>query len=130
MDQTYAELDPSDTPASIFKVQDPWRQWPGMPPNGGMDVVPQVMTAAGQIGLAGHAYLNADEALRHDRRNAARMRVDCGIMECLEARQRAGALLNWHIEPEDDKDPRQKQLVQDLKAIVSRSPYFMSGGIQ
>ena len=41
--------------------------------------------------LVSKAYLNADEALLHDSQNAERMRVDGGIMESLEARQRAVA---------------------------------------
>lgn len=123
MDPTYDEADPAQTPANLFRVQDPFFK-NGLPPGDGLEVVPQVVTVAGQIGLAGHAYLNADEALRHDPANAARMRVDCGIMESLEGRQRATALLNWHIEPEDTKDARQKQLGADLKAIIERSRYF------
>ena len=86
---------------------------------------PQVFTVARTVGMAGKAYLNADEALRHSPANAARMRGDCSIMECLEAGQRASALLNWHIEPEDKKDHKQKDLVADLTAIVERSKYFM-----
>jgi hypothetical protein len=65
--------------------------------------VPHIFTMAGRFSLVSKAYLNADEALLHDSQNAERMRVDCGIMESLEARQRAVALLNWHIEPEDAK---------------------------
>lgn len=125
MDSTYAESDPAKRPADIFRQQDPARFMPGAPPNFGLEVVPQVATVAGQTGLAGHAYLNADEALRHSIDNAARMRVDCGVMECLEARQRASALLNWHIEPEDEKSADQKQLCAELTKIVERSPFFM-----
>lgn len=123
MDQTYD--DPSQNPSSVFRANDPAQAWPGAPPNFGMQVVPHVFTVSGAVGLAGKAYLNADEALRHDTANAARMRADCGIMECLEARQRASALLNWHIEPEDGKNAGQKELAADLKAIIERSPYFM-----
>ena len=45
---------------------DPARLWAGAPPNFGMQVVPHIFTAAGSVGLAGKAYLNADEAMRHD----------------------------------------------------------------
>lgn len=123
MDQTYEA--PLETPSSVFRQRDPAQSWPGAPPNFGMEVVPHVFTVAGTVGLAGKANLNADEALRHSPSSAARMRADCGIMECLEARQRATALLNWHIEPEDKKDAKRKELVADLTAIVERSKYFM-----
>ncbi len=99
--------------------------WPGTPPNWGEQVVPHIMTVSGQSGLAGRAYLNADEALMHDPQNAERMRADCGIMECIEARERAVALLNWHIEPEDDKSQEQKALALTLKKIIERTPRFV-----
>lgn len=125
MDSTYIHASGSTLPSQIFKVQDPARHWPGAAPNFGMEVVPQVMTVAGITGLAGHAYLNADEALRHSIENAERMRADCQIMECLEARQRATALLNWHLEPEDPKSLDQKNLATEMTKIVQRTPYFM-----
>jgi hypothetical protein len=43
------------------------------------------------------------------------------IKECLLARQRAVALLPWHLQPEDEHDPTQKQLVADLTSIVERT---------
>ena len=123
LDQTYA--DPSQQPSEVFKQTDPALNWPGAPPNFGQQVVPHIMTVSGAVGLAGKAYLNADEALRHDTQNAARMRADCGIMESLEARQRATALLNWHIEPEDGKSEYQKKLAAEMTNILERTPYFM-----
>ena len=80
---------------------------------------------AGRFSLVSKAYLNADEALLHDSQNAERMRVDCGIMESLEARQRAVALLNWHIEPEDSKSFQQKELAEQLTSILQRTPRFL-----
>ena len=66
--------------------------WPGAPANWGQDVVHHIDTVAGAVGFAARAYLNPDEAIRHDPENSEKMRADCGVMECLEARYRASAL--------------------------------------
>lgn len=113
-------------PAPIFNVAnfDPASRFPGAPPLFGQDALPHVYTSLGRYGMASHAYLNADEATSHSRTNANRMRVDCGIMEPLEARQRSTALLNWHVEPEDPKSMDQKILAQKLTQIISRTRRF------
>lgn len=122
----YDVTDSNDpTPSRIFRENvDPARGWPGAPTNLGEQIIPHIFTVSGVTGLAGRAYLNADEAIRHAPQNAERMRVDCGIMECVEARQRASALLNWHLEPEVDC-PEAKELVSDVTAIIRRTPRFM-----
>lgn len=94
------------------------------PPNYGREVLGHVHTINGRFGIASHAYLNMDEALRDSATNADRMRTDCAIMECVEARQRAVALLPWHIEGEDDKDPRTQELVSEVSAILQETPRF------
>ena len=99
-------------------------QGTGAPPNFGQDVVPHIHTASGRFGIASQAYLNMDEAIRDSRQNAERMRADCGIMECVEQRQRAVALLPWHIEPEDQKDPAQVELAAIMTAILEKTPRF------
>lgn len=96
----------------------------GAPPNFGQEIVPHIHTANGRYGIASNAYLNMDEALRDSRENAERMRSDCGIMECIEQRERAVALLPWHIEPEDPKDPQQKELATTLTGILEETPRF------
>lgn len=119
-------LDSSQRPSAVFAAAaDPAKAWPGAPTNFGEIVVPHAFTVAGQTGLAGKAYLNSDEAVRHSRQNAERMRVDCGIMECLEARQRASALLNWHLEPEDENDQLAKHLGAEVTKIIKRTPRFL-----
>ncbi len=119
-------LNATQRPAAIFAAAaDPAKNWAGAPANFGEQVVPHIFTVAGQSGLAGRAYLNADEAVRHSRQNSERMRVDCGIMECLEARQRASALLNWHLEPEDDDTPSAKELCAAMTKIIRRTPRFL-----
>ena len=94
------------------------------PPNYGDDVVNHIHTASGQYGIASRAYLNQDEATRHSKQNAERMRKDAGIMECVEARQRAVALLPWHIEPENPKDPVQEAFAGEMEAIIEETPRF------
>lgn len=119
----------ADKPASFFDLQvtqkDSPALWPGAPPNWGEQVVAHVQTVAGQTGMAGRAYLNADEAMLHDPRNSERMRADCGITECTEARQRAVALLPWHIEPEDENSQEQKELAKLLTQVIRRTPRFV-----
>lgn len=122
MDQSQ---DPSKYPASVIQAAkfDPASGTPA-PPNFGQPVVEHIHTTAGRYGIASKAYLNMDEALRDSRQNAERMRADCGIMECLEARQRAVALLPWHVEPESEKDERQNQLAQEMTAILEETDRF------
>ena len=119
----------SQLPVAVMNVRDfdPASLWntPGTPPNFGQMPVPHIFTMSGRFSLVSKAYLNADEALLHDAQNAERMRVDCGIMESLEARQRAVALLNWHIEPEDSKSFQQKELAEQLTSILQRTPRFV-----
>lgn len=100
--------------------RDPAAVWPGAPPNWGQQVIPHVFSSASQSGLAGRAYLDADEALRHNPENAERMLADCAITECLEARKRATALLGYHLEPEDPKDPDAVALVAEIDKILNR----------
>jgi hypothetical protein len=121
-----AMIDLSQIPSSIFaKAQDPASVWPGAPANFGEQVLPHIYTVSGQAGLAARAYLNADEALKYGGTvNSERMRVDCGIMECLGARQRATALLNWHIEAETESDEA-KILKDAMTKILKRTPRFL-----
>src|SRR6185503_15127647 len=118
------EVDPRSIPARFITAatKDPASAWPGAPPNFGQQIVPHIMTVAGRV--ATRSYLWADEAVRDSRANADRMRTDCGIMECLEARQRAVALLNWHIVPEDETSIEQKQLADEMTKILRRTPNF------
>ena len=99
--------------------------WKGAPPNWGKDVVSHIDTVAGAVGFASHAYMNADEAIRHDPENSERMRADCGIMECLEARYRAAALCNWHLEPPNNKSASQKDLCERVSQIIETTPDFV-----
>jgi hypothetical protein len=118
-------MDPRALPASFLmeSAKDPANAWPGAPPNFGEPVVPHIMTVSGRIGTK--AYQWADEALRDSRVNADKMETDCGIMECVEARQRSQCLLNWHIQAEDDQSMEQRQLADEMTRIIRRTPEFL-----
>ncbi|WP_321377102.1 phage portal protein family protein [Trichococcus shcherbakoviae] len=96
-----------------------------MPPNFGEGLLPHAITFQGILSSISRVYRSSDEAIRDSRDSARYMRNDPTIMECLEQRQRSTALLNWHLEPEDQKDARQKELCEDLKAIIEQTPRFM-----
>lgn len=94
------------------------------PPPPDKFALPHVITFSGLAAGLGKIYRNPDEAIRASRQNARYMRNDLLIMECLEARQRATALLPWHVEPEDPKDPGQQEAAAALTAILERIPRF------
>ena len=120
-------LDLNKLPASIIygAATDPATAWAGAPPLMGQDIVPHFYTSTGYVGSAARAYPIEDEATRNSVENAIRMRTECGIMECLEARQRASALLKWHLVPENEKSPKQQELCQVLSRILDRTPRFV-----
>lgn len=112
-------------PASVIQASaiDP-ASGTGAPPNFGREVVPHIHTTSGRYGVASRSYLNMDEALNDSRANALRMRQDCGIMECIEGRQRAVAMLPWHIACGDEKSQEQKDLAVEMKSILEKTPRF------
>ena len=97
----------------------------GMPPNLGRPPFPHVVTFQSLIGTASKTYRASDEALQHSLENSRFMRNDPTIMECLEARQRGVALLNWHLEPADAKSDDQNELCRKLTEIIEETPRFM-----
>jgi phage gp29-like protein len=120
-------IDLNNLPASVLYAsrRDPAESWPGAPPLFGQDVVPHFFTSTGYVGSAARAYPIEDEATRNSAENAVRMRTESGIMECLEARQRATALLKWHLVPENEQSAKQQQLCQVLSRIIERTPRFV-----
>lgn len=70
------------------------------------------------------AYRDADEALINSRDNSRFMRSDIGIRECLDTRQRSVAMLNWHIEPETDWSPSQREFCDFLEQVCRRISHF------
>lgn len=96
----------------------------GMAPNLGQPAVPHVLTFVGLSGGASKTYLPSDEALQHSWANAQYMRQDAAIMEPLEVRKRAVALLDWHIEADDPDDPEQARIADEITWILRRIPRF------
>ena len=59
-----------------------------------------------------------DEAIKHSRTNALAMRRDAFILGCLQERYLQVAQLKWHLEPEDQRDPVQKEVAQELTKVI------------
>jgi len=114
-------------PARIISQQavDPARNIAGASPNFGRYNVPHMYTVQAKVGTISRVYRPSDEAMRHSLENARFMRNECGIMECVEGRQRGTALLNWHLVPDDEGSMEQKFLVEELTAILERIPNFL-----
>ena len=93
-------------------------------PNRGQYPLAHVATFQSVVTTQARTYRESDEAIRASLDNARFMRNDVGIMECLESRQRCTALLNWHIEPEDDKSQEQKDLAAEMTKIMKCIPRF------
>ena len=109
----------------VFTTDDPANKLAGAPPNFGESVVPHVYSFAGLYNTFARTYLTSDEALRQSRQNAIFMRNDCRLMECLEMRKRAVALLKWHLEIDDEKNKQAKRLKEDMTKILQSTYRFM-----
>ncbi len=122
-----SRIDRGVLPAAFIAktTHDPAAMVKGAPRNFGREVMPHIFSVAGRIGSISRTYPWYDEALRDSRTNANAMRRDTGIMECLEARQRATALLKWHIEPRDSKDEAAKDLADKVTAILEETWEFL-----
>jgi phage gp29-like protein len=113
-------------PSIIDKLKaDPALDAPGAPPNYGQWVIPHVMTLQGLVSTISKVYRMDDEALRSSLENARHMELDVGIRECLEARWRSSALLNWRLEPDDPHSDEQKSFCELFTKILQRCPRFM-----
>lgn len=108
-----------------YEAPDPAAAIPGMPPNFGQTVLPHVSTFQGMLGSPAKVYRASDEALRDSIASARFMRNDTVVRECIDQRQRSSALLDWHLEAEDEKDPTQKWLAGELTTILQQTPRFM-----
>lgn len=105
--------------------RDPATGIPGAAPNFGDFMLPHVYTFQAVTSSPSKVYRPSDEALKASYDNAKFMRNDLVVRECTDARQRAVALLDWHIEPEDEKDPQQVELCANLTKLCERIPRFM-----
>ncbi len=104
---------------------DPSQVIPGAPPNHGDFILPHVTTFQGVVSTISRVYRPSDEAIKDSLENARFMRNDLSVMECLEQRQRSTALLDWHLEPEDENDERAQWLVEQVTPIVQQIPRFV-----
>ncbi len=103
---------------------DPAHNAPNMPPNLGRWVMPHIQTFSGLVSSIARSYKTPDEAIKHSLDNARHMRNDLTVMECIEARQRAVAGLNWHIEVDGPELPKHKALQERLTNILKRTWRF------
>jgi phage gp29-like protein len=106
------------------EYEDPSEKIDGMPPNLGAYPIGHAATFQSINTSGAKVYREYDEAIKHSLDNARYMRNDCGIMECLESRQRCVALLDWEIEPEDPESQDQQALADEMTKIVKRIRRF------
>mgnify|MGYP001038354823 CR=1 FL=1 len=94
------------------------------PTNFGEGLLPHVVTFQGILSSISRVYRHPDEAMKSSMENARFMRNDLMVMEPVEQRRRACALLGWHLETDDPNNPVEKQLCDDLTRIIKEIPYF------
>jgi hypothetical protein len=123
LDPSVVDLADKYGPTAVGQ-DDPSQEIPGAPPNLGQSPLPHVLTFQGIASSIAKVYRPSDEAMKDSRENARFMRNDPTIMECLEMRRRSTALLNWHIEPEDEKDETAKWLAGELTDVLKKTPRF------
>jgi len=119
-----------EPPASVLRPnfgsdKAPSAEVPGMPFNYGEGLLPHVVTFQGIISSVSRVYRYYDEAMKASLENARFMRNDLMIMEPVEQRRRACALLNWHLEVDDQDNPTEKKLAEDLTKILRQIPNFL-----
>jgi len=86
--------------------------------------VSHVDTFQSRFASSAAVYRDYDEALLDSRDNARFMRNDVGIRECLDSRQRTVAMLDWHIEPENESSGSQREFSELLEKICRRISHF------
>jgi phage gp29-like protein len=121
---------PREPPASVLRPnfssdKAPSAEVKGMPFNYGEGLLPHVVTFQGIISSVSRVYRYYDEAMKASLENARFMRNDLMIMEPVEQRRRACALLNWHLEVDDQDNPTEKKLAEDLTKILKQIPNFL-----
>lgn len=97
---------------------------PGLPPGNGRAAIPHAAGFLGMaVGGAARVWWPSDQVLRQARRHAVKMRSDTSVMECVELRERATALLDWRIECDREDAPYQEAKAI-LEKIFRRIPRF------
>lgn len=96
------------------------------PPANGKPFVSHIDTFVSQFNtFSSKLYVNPDEAYRNSRTQQTAMRRDPVIMQPLRQRQLATALLEWQITPEDQDDPVQQLVCDELTNIIKATPHFL-----
>lgn len=113
-----------ERPKRPREPRDPAAGIKSAPPNFSRPLIPHVFTFQGLVSTIARAYRNPDEAYKHSRENARYMRNDCSIMECLEARQRGTALLDWHLDIDGPKMTAHEKLKARMTSIIQKTSRF------
>lgn len=95
------------------------------PPGFGGDAIPSIQQFVGlfNAGLA-RVFRNPDEAYITDRIAAESMLHDLAVVEPLNSRMLATALLPYHVEPEDHTDPVQQHVAKRITQVIEDIPEF------
>src|ERR1700730_18186321 len=93
------------------------------PPGAGQYAIPPIQQAYGVFnsGVV-RVFRNPDEAFLTDRVAAESMLQDLAVMEPLNSRMLATALLPWHVECDDKTDPEQARVARELTRIIAAIP--------
>lgn len=87
------------------------------------NLVPHVRTFAAVINSVSRVYsYRFDEALRDSTYDAVSMRRDIYLRSLLQERQAPTIVLPWNLEVDNEKDPRQKEVMDGLKTVLKRTP--------
>ena len=106
------------------RPRDPAHDIKEAPPNFGRFPTPHIITFSGIVSTLAKAYRFSDEAMRDNVPNAHAMLNDPVIAGPLFARKQMVALLEWSVQPEDDKDKELVIAAEKLTKILTRTPHF------
>lgn len=98
------------------------KQW--VAPNLGKYPVGHSDTFINRYTSLARVYRDYDEALLDNRDNARYMWNDVGLRECIDSRKRSVALLNWHLEPEDETSESQRSFCVMMEKVLRRIKHF------
>lgn len=106
-------------------IKNPSAEIPGMAPNFGQFVAPHVFSFQGLFANTSNVYRASDEALHASYASARCMLNDPTVSECIEQRMRSVCLLDWHLEVDDPKNSKQKELADEMTRLIKSTPRFM-----
>lgn len=98
--------------------------------NGGVDrpfdrlAVPTVLTHSAIVGSAFRAFWHGrhDAARRHSREDSLVMRHEAWLMALMQERKLSVASLKWHIEVDDDRDTKQRDMKNGITKLIASIP--------